>query len=430
MSHPKLTDVNLLSKVNPDTLVGGVSSATNMYLEEAAKKLEGQKKSHQQELAQFYTPKELRDWAWETINVPANSKVLEPSAGSGEWLDDIAKRKYADVTANDFDPVVFNQFKESWETKGIKPMNQDYLTAKFPEKFDLIVGNPPYFLMKGDRAPSDEIKTKFKSVLKGVPDIYGLFVVKAIEDLAPNGVASFIIPVSLLTSPAFQKMRNFIHTNANIERVSISKRLDWFKNAKVEVMAFQVRKTTPTNDYISKIGENIIFVPKKDAAASEYKGERLKDLVDIKIGNFDPSKVNEEDTKKHLSAMKKEGTVPILSGENIGNEGGLVLDKKLKGTRNQYVESSYKTSSKVDAPFLIMNRTIGKGKKITVSFVKEGSFYPENHTIYMKSSDPNKLRKAYEVLSDKDYQKIWTENVRGHVPTLSAEFLRDVPVER
>ena len=405
----------------------GVSEETKAYLTEAGKKKEGQKKSHQQELAQFYTPDALRNMAWETINQPLSSRVLEPSAGSGEWLKDILTKGYTNIIANDYDTEVFNKFKDKWIASGITPSNQDYLVAEFPHKFDLIIGNPPYFLMKGKFAPSAEVKAKFKSVLKGVPDIYGLFVVKAIDDLAPEGVMSFVIPVSLLTSPAFQKMRDFIHKHSNIERITISPKLDWFAGAKVEVMIFQVRKTTPTNDYIAKVGDNIIFVPNKDPTGEAYTGQRLKDLVKIKIGNFDPSKIKGDDKTKLMSGTRTTENLPIIYGENITNE-GLVVDKKLKGTRGQYVVNTYMPKAQVEAPLIVMNRTIGKQKKITIALVDKGTYYPENHTIYMKGT-PENLAKAYKVLSNKEYQKVWTENVRGHIPTLTAEYLADVPTD-
>lgn len=405
----------------------GVSAATKEYLMEAALKKKGEKKTHQQELAQFYTPKALREMAWSSITVPLDAQVLEPSAGSGEWLGDMIDKGYTNITANDYDTTVYNKFYNDWVSKGITPSNQDYLTASFPQKFDLIIGNPPYFLMKGKAAPSAEIKEKFKSVLKGVPDIYGLFVVKGIEDLASNGVLSFVIPVSLLTSPAFQKMRDYIHQTTNIERITISDKLDWFANAKVEVMIFQIRKTTPTNAFISKVGKNIIFVPNKEGVdTSAYSGERLQDLVKIKIGSFDPSKIKGDDKAKLMSSTRTNDNLPIIYGENITND-GLVVSKKLKGTRGQYVLKTYLPKSQVVAPFIIMNRTIGKQKKITISYVAEGTFYPENHTIYMKG-DEAKLKRAFEFLSNKDNQKAYTENVRGHIPTLTAEYLADIPI--
>lgn len=407
------------------TKESGLSEKTKDYLASAAKK-DGKKKSHQQELAQFYTPKELRNMAWETIDVKKTAKVLEPSAGSGEWLGDLLELGYKNITANDYDPIVFNEFKDDWKEKGIKASNQDYLTAEFPCNFDLIIGNPPYFLMKGKLAPSKKIKEKYKSVLKGVPDIYGLFIIKAIEDLAPNGVLSFVIPVSLLTSPAFQKMRNYIHEFSNIERISISPKLDWFKNAKVEVMIFQLRKTEPSNDYISKVGKNIIFTPEKNNIDAEYSGERVKDLVKTKIGNFDPSKLKGDD-KKLMSKTRKLNTLPIVYGENITND-GLILKKILKGTRGQYLVKTYKPNSQIKAPFIIMNRTVGKTKKINITLVPKGTFYAENHTIYMTGTLEN-LSEVYLILSDKNYQKTWTKNIRGHIPTLTVEYLSDVPLE-
>jgi hypothetical protein len=194
--------------------------------------------------------------------------------------------------------------------------------------------------------------------------------------------------------------------------------LDLFPDAKVEVMVFQIKKSAPNNNYIGKSGSNLIFTrTKENAVEAEPTGQKLKDIGKSKIGSISPNKI-----EKGLTDTKSDASLPIIYGENIG-EGVLVFDKKLKGKRMQFLE---KTASKasVKAPFIIMNRTIGKGKKITMAMVKEGEFYPENHTIFITSE--SHLQQIYDKLSDKEYQKTFVENIRGHVPSITKAFLDEI----
>jgi hypothetical protein len=373
---------------------------------------------HRKEHAQFYSNKKITDKVFETIHLPKTAKCLEPSSGSGEFLNALLERGYKDIDAVEIEKTVFDKQKDKWSSKGITLYNSDYLTFKAPHKYDLVVGNPPYFLMKAGHKPSAEVKKDYGSYFNGVPDIYGLFVVKGLQDLTATGTLSMVIPVSILTSPAFQKIRNYIHSVASIEQIHIFKELNLFEGAKVEVMVFQLKKGSPNMDYITYSGSNILFSASKVNEVKAKVGVPFKSIATAKVGNVSPDKFKAED----LTNEKSDAVYPIIYAENIMPD-GLHIDKKLKGVRKQYLKKTF--SGHITAPFIIMNRTLGKGKKIVMTIVKEGTFFPENHTIYIKS---DKLDALYGILNDKEYQKTFVENIRGHIPAITVSYLNDLDV--
>ena len=426
-SYEFLNDLHLLPPPS-DFIQGGakkfegVSEETKTYLTEVGKKEKG-KKSHQQEHAQFYTPKVLKDKAFEGIDVPKNAPVLEPTYGSGEFLEALLERGYSNITGVEYDPVVFNKFKDKWEGKGIKVVNGDYLTQSFPYKFDFIVGNPPYFLMKGKNAMNEEQKAKFRPYFKGVPDIYVIATVKGIMDLAEGGILSFVIPTSLLTSPQHQLARNYIHEHCRIIDIYVHPDRKAFAGADVEVMVFKVQRGTPDNRFIKKIGKNIIFAREAEGAVEEGEIQRIKDLVPFKVGSLDISKITD---KTVLSGERTAETLPIIYGENINSNEVLVKGAIKKG-RSQYLKATFEPKKQIEGPFIVIKRTIGTGKSkaFKCAFVPHGKYYCENHTFYGKGT-PTNLGLVFRVLSDPVYQQQWLKDVNGLA--ISSTFINDIPI--
>lgn len=403
----------------------GVSGDTKEYLTSVGKKEKG-KKSHQQEHAQFYTPKVLKDKAFEGIDVPKDAPVLEPTYGSGEFLEALLERGYSNITGVEYDPMVFNKFREKWESKGVRVFNGDYLMAKFDRKFKLVVGNPPYFLMKGKNAMTEEQKAFYRPYFKGVPDIYVIATIKGIMDLDEGGILSFVIPTSLLTSPQHQLARNYIHKECSILDIYIHPDRKAFAGADVEVMVFKVQKSaTPNNRFIKTIGKNIIFARDEVGGVEEEGLERIKDLVQFKVGPTDISKITD---KSNLSGERTAETLPIIYGENI-NSNILLVDGAIKKGRMQYLKKTYEPKKQIEAPFIVIKRTIGTGKSkaFKCAMVSEGTFYCENHTFYGKGT-PHNLGKVYRVLSDPDYQKQWLKDVNGLA--ISGTFINDIPIPK
>jgi hypothetical protein len=67
----------------------------------------------------------------EFIDPPPGSRVLEPSAGTGNFVEGLKKAGFRDVTACEIDPALTST-------------PQDFFLYPLSEKFDLIIGNPPF----------------------------------------------------------------------------------------------------------------------------------------------------------------------------------------------------------------------------------------------------------------------------------------------
>ena len=237
---------------------GGVKEVSELTKEFYSKQAFEQR----QKLGQFYTPRTLINKAFETIDLPEDAAVLEPTAGSGEFVKALLERGFTNITANEFDDAPYEILVENYEPEGVTITQGDYLTKKFQKKFDLVIGNPPYFMFRGKHGIiSEEVREKYKDVIKGTANIYVLSTVKGLMDLKFDGILSYVIPTSILGSPIFQKARNWIAERANIERVEIHTERDEFEGANVEVMIFQLRKKRrPNMDYKKKIGSNYFFI--------------------------------------------------------------------------------------------------------------------------------------------------------------------------
>ena len=73
------------------------------------------------------------------------------------------------------------------------------------EGYDLIIGNPPYFVCK-----KTDIPTAYHEFCTGRPNIFGLFIIHSLSMLKPEGILAFIIPTSFLNSLYYAPIRNYI----------------------------------------------------------------------------------------------------------------------------------------------------------------------------------------------------------------------------
>lgn len=146
-------------------------------------------------------------------------KVLEPSVGAGAFLPFIAE-KYKEkdnleIWINDIDgkelelaKLIFDTYYgDAYSNVKIKSLNKDYLESKFQEdKFDLIIGNPPYQKLKPN---SDNCKLyKKKSHITKSTNLFVYFFEKALNE---GTVVSLVIPKSILNAPEYLELRDILN---------------------------------------------------------------------------------------------------------------------------------------------------------------------------------------------------------------------------
>ncbi|HIE01215.1 MAG TPA: hypothetical protein EYP59_13155, partial [Thiotrichaceae bacterium] len=83
--------------------------------------------------------------------------------------------------------------------------------------FDAVIGNPPYVLI----ADTDAKKYlhSFYKHSTGKPDLYRYFIERSHQILKPKGQFGFIIPNTLLTIPASQKLREYLLTDGGLTQI-------------------------------------------------------------------------------------------------------------------------------------------------------------------------------------------------------------------
>lgn len=229
----------------------------------------------------FYTPSTIAAfmlrWA---VNGNKNYDILEPCCGDGSFLRQIQKNKflYKSITAIEIDLL------ESKKAKALKLPNTKIITGDFYQycnttdnKFDLIVGNPPYiryqYFDKEQRAIADTILGKMSLKYSKLMNPWVSFIIGSSMLLKERGKIGFVIPAEILQVSYAKELRRFLtHFYNKISIISFRKLV--FPEVQQEVVLLLCEKNNSknhliehlevdTDDELEKIDVSKIKCPKK-----------------------------------------------------------------------------------------------------------------------------------------------------------------------
>jgi tRNA1(Val) A37 N6-methylase TrmN6 len=131
--------------------------------------------------------------------------ILEPSCGSGEIISKIiSKYPSANITGVELDHEMANLCTKTYPSANI--INHDFLTWKSDQKFDFIVGNPPFVVRPAGYKNNP-------AIVKGRSNLYVEFLYKCLtEHLADDGILAFVIPSTIGNSVYYEPIRKLIIT--------------------------------------------------------------------------------------------------------------------------------------------------------------------------------------------------------------------------
>ena len=156
----------------------------------------------------YFTPATIIKKNIDALN-PYFSKiktVLEPSCGSCEFINYIdANASNIEMTGIENNQIIYDEIKKIKFKNPTQIINTDFLEWSTTQKYDLIIGNPPYFVMK-----KDDVSVEYYDYFDGRPNIFTLFIVKSLHMLNPNGILSFILPKSFTNCLYYDKLRKYI----------------------------------------------------------------------------------------------------------------------------------------------------------------------------------------------------------------------------
>ncbi len=256
------------------------------------------------QLGQYATPQKIVRYILESVNYVStksiiNKKIIDPSCGSGVFLVEAARiyltsLKKANIPQSKWYPLITSaiagididpracfftrlnlsmllapailEFATKNNVKDLTPLpvycadtlelfvseeSRDGfmygdLSILLRNRFDFVVGNPPYFKISG---LSKKLKSAFSESIYGHPNAYGLFIHAGVDMLKTRGKLGFVVPRSMLSGLYFKNLRGFIEKNSAVKGITtISERKKTFDHVLHGTMILILERNNNTDD--------------------------------------------------------------------------------------------------------------------------------------------------------------------------------------
>jgi len=194
---------------------------------------------------QYFTPEVVANFMLCLADLSADTKVLEPACGEGVFLKALQKKGVQDITAFEIDTELSNSFS--------LVRYESFVSANITEKFDLIIGNPPYIRWKN---LEEELKvelaqnTLWNRYCNSLCDYLYIFILKSIELLKEGGQLIFICPEYWLNTTHSLPLRNEMMRNGYFEQLYHFNETPIFDGVTVSTIIFKYIKSQEKKDTI------------------------------------------------------------------------------------------------------------------------------------------------------------------------------------
>ena len=194
---------------------------------------------------QYFTISLIADFMVTLISHSKDSRVLEPSCGKGVFLDQLVDKGFTNISAYEIDKTLGAKYDF------IKFLS--FLSVPTNEKFDVVIGNPPYIRWKN-------IEPELKSELEGnelwnryfnsLCDYLFIFILKSIEHLKEGGELIFICTEYWLNTTHSVTLRNYMCQNGYFTEIYHFKETPLFEKVTASFIIFKFVKSKEKKDNI------------------------------------------------------------------------------------------------------------------------------------------------------------------------------------
>ena len=317
--------------------------------------------------------------------------VLEPSCGSCEYIRMLHNNyKHLEITGIELNKTIYDSIT-FLENDAITLYHQDYLLYNNTKLYDLIIGNPPFFVVK-----KNEIEKCYHPYFDGRPSIFIPFIIKSLQLLNTNGILSFILPKNFLNSLYYDKTRKYISTHFKI--LDIVECNDKYIDTSQETILLIVQnklELEENNHYILDINQfTILGIPENiTLLKSLYHNSTTLDKLNFKVS---VGTVVWNQCKDILTEDSSK-TLLIYSSD--------IKDNKLDIQQySNHEKKNYINKEGITEPLLLINRGYGNGAySFNYCLLDDDSieYLIENHLIcirYKEDIDKLDLLTLYNII--------------------------------
>jgi adenine-specific DNA-methyltransferase len=255
--------------------------------------------------------------------------VLEPACGSCPFLTAFRGARGPDSVQDRYVGVeVRSEVVKASSTalQGFRLVLTDFLLWETHERFDIVIGNPPYGIIGEPGQYPISVFREMKRIYRrlfatwcGKYNIYGAFIEKGLALLKPHGKLVYVVPRTFMFLDDFTLLRKFM---SQVGRVSVHYLGSVFPGKNVVAVVLVVEK--------GKRGLRVMEWNSILYERPEYRGDIIR-FEDASTEAFERGKVplgrvfeihfaaRSPQIKSHplTSRRPDDGTVPVLTGRNL-----------------------------------------------------------------------------------------------------------------
>lgn len=267
------------------------------------------------QLGQYFTPRHIADLMVSRLSMEHQSRILEPCAGEGVFLDALRDAGFENYRGIEIDRNLEQDSAHSVE-------HASFVSWKPDEKFAGIIGNPPYIRWKHlDAELQDELKAHhlWGVLFNPLSDYLSVFIANAIEHLDTSGELIFITPSFWMHTLHTRSLREWMLKHGTITEIIDFGESQVFRGVSSAIVIFKFVRgaTTEAISYWKYIGGRRVGSTIDLTSMSDFEALQIPPFRPRKHWTLADSKTQSIVDQLELAASKSNREVLFTHGETV-----------------------------------------------------------------------------------------------------------------